>query len=153
MRFSALVLAVALGACAATSEVVGSVTGAEEIPNPFPVARGSAIAPPGSAAAGRGAPPEGRAGAVDFGQWRSADPVAYASAWQSQMQTLVGADRAGARSALQQSGFACEGTGERLDCRIEIMDNQCAYDWYVVAEAGRRDPAAGFDKMCLGARR
>jgi hypothetical protein len=153
MRFSALALAAILAACATTTDVVNSVSGRETTPNPFPVERGSAIAPPAQAVAGRTAPPEGRAGQVDFGQWRSADPVAYASAWQAQMQTLVTSDRAASRAALTQSGFACEGTGERLDCRIEIMENQCAVDWYVVAEVGRRDVAAGFDKMCLGARR
>jgi len=155
MRFSALVLVAALAACATTSDVVNSVSGREgETPNPFPVQRGSAIAPAAPAAAGRSAPPEGRSGQVDFGQWRSADPAAYTPAWRAQMQTLIsGADRATARAALTQAGFACNGSGERLDCRIEIMENQCAIDWYVVAEAGRRDVAAGFDKMCLGARR
>jgi hypothetical protein len=154
MRFSALALAAILAACATTSDVVNSVSGREgETPNPFPVERGSAIAPPAQAAAGRTAPPEGRSGQVDFGQWRSADPATYAPAWREQMQTLVTSDRAASRAALTQSGFACDGSGERLDCRIEIMENQCAFDWYVVAEAGRREVAAGFDKMCLGARR
>ena len=154
MRFSVLALVAALAACATTTDVVNSVSGRETTPNPFPVERGSAIAPPPPAAAGRIAPPEGRFGQVDFGQWRSADPAAYTPAWREQMQALVSAtDRAGARVALTQAGFACDGSGERLDCRIEIMENQCAVDWYVVVEAGRRDVAAGFDKMCLGARR
>ncbi len=154
MRFFALALAAVLAACATTSDVVNSVSGRETTPNPFPVERGSAMAPPAQTAPGRTAPPEGRAGQVDFGQWRSADPATYAPAWREQMQTLIaGADRAASRAALTQAGFACEGSGERLDCRIEIMENQCAVDWYVVAEPGRRDVAAGFDKMCLGARR
>ena len=54
------------------------------------------------------------------------------------------------RTDLEANGFACE-DGGRLDCRIEIMERECAHDWYVVVERGR-EPVAGFDVMCLGAR-
>jgi hypothetical protein len=54
------------------------------------------------------------------------------------------------RADLEANGFACEDAA-RLDCRIEIMERQCAFDWYVVIERNRAEPIAGYDVMCLGA--
>jgi len=103
-------------------------------------------------ASGQTAPPEGRAaGGLDFGQWRGADPAVYAPALQTQVRArYAGQSAAQIRTDLEANGFACE-DGARLDCRIEIMERQCAHDWYVVVEPGR-EPVAGFDVMCLGAR-
>lgn len=125
-------------------------------PSPFPVARGSLSAPPTEASAenrNQAAPPEGlAAGGVDFGAWRSADPAVYAPAFLAQMRRRFAGRPAGAmKSDLEANGFACA-EGSRLECRIEIMDRQCAHDWYVVLEDGAAEPAAGFDVMCLGAR-
>jgi hypothetical protein len=55
------------------------------------------------------------------------------------------------RTDLERNGFACEQSG-RLECRIEIMERQCAVDWYVVIERAGAQPIAGHDVMCLGAR-
>jgi hypothetical protein len=100
------------------------------------------------------APPEGAGpGGVDFGQWRSADPGAYGPAFEAQMvQRLAGSDRAKVRADLERNGFTCADRSNALVCRIEIMENQCAKDWYVALESGRDRPRAGFDVMCLGAR-
>lgn len=154
MRLVVLGLVVALGACAATSEVVGSVTGGDAPANPFPVERGSALPPPTAGAAGQTAPPEGAApGGIDFGRWRQADPAAYAPALQTQLrQRYAGQSPAQIRADLEANGFACADTGGRSECRIEIMERQCAFDWYAVLERGRAEPVAGFDIMCLGAR-
>lgn len=150
MRISALVAAAfALAAC-----VSGPSTDArdEELPSPFPVARGSLSAPPPETP-GQTAPPEGvAAGGVDFGAWRSADPADYAPAFAAQMRLrFAGRPAAVIKAELEGNGFVC-GEGARLDCRIEIMERQCAHDWYVVLERGAAEPAAGFDVMCLGAR-
>lgn len=120
--------------------------------SPFPVARGSLSAPPAETSA-HAAPPEGvAAGGVDFGNWRSADPAVYAPAFATQMRRRFAGRPAGAMKAeLEGNGFACA-EGARLDCRIEIMERQCGFDWYVVLERGAAEPAAGFDVMCLGAR-
>lgn len=119
---------------------------------PFPVARGSALAPP-AAAPGQTAPPEGAAaGGLDFGQWRSTDPARYEPAFQRTIaQRFVGKSSAQVRSDLEANGFACEDT-TRLDCRIEITEQQCAIDWYVVVERARPEPIAGFEHVCLTAR-
>jgi hypothetical protein len=116
---------------------------------PFPVARGSAIAPPGETASRQAAPPEGRAaGGVDFGAWRSADTAVYGPAFQQQMRArLAGKGRSAAEADLGANGFACE-AGERMECRIEIAERGCAYDWYVVREAESDPPIADFEKMC-----
>lgn len=149
MRTLLIAAAFALGACAAGG---GEPGGGDEWP--FPIARGSALPPPAPAPArpGQPAPPEGAAaGGIDFGQWRHADPAAYGPAFQSQMRTrYAGRDIAYIRADLERNGFACQ-QGGRLDCRIEVMERQCAFDWYVVVE-GVSAPAAGFDQMCLGAR-
>lgn len=141
---------------AALALLAGCATGVGEPdvdagPSPFPVERGSAPPPPASA--GQAAPPEGRAAAgLDFGQWRQADPAVYAPAFQSQLRSrYANHDASQIRADLEANGFACE-DGSRLDCRIEIMERQCAFDWYVVLERGRPEPIAGFDQMCLGAR-
>lgn len=150
MRIAALALIAALAACA--NGAPGS--NGDLPPLPFPVERGSALPPPAaSVAPGQSAPPEGRTSSgVDFGQWRSADPASYAPEFQSQMRTrLAGKSNAEISADLQANGFACE-DGQRLDCRIEIMERSCAYDWYVVVERARAEPVAGFDQMCLGAR-
>lgn len=150
MRGIALLLAAAaLGACS-TSIGEGERLG----PSPFPVERGSAPPPPdGEASRAHAVPPEGAGpGGLDFGQWRSADPAAYAPSFQQQVRNrFAGQDAAAIKASLEANGFACEESG-RLDCRIEIMERECAYDWYVVLERGRAEPVAGFDQMCLGAR-
>lgn len=121
-------------------------------PSPFPVQPGTAMPPP-TQSARQAAPPEGRAaGGLDFGQWRTADPAVYAPALQAQVrQRYAGRGDQDIQADLVANGFACE-NATRLDCRIEIMDGQCAVDWYVVVERNRPEPIAGFDKMCLGAR-
>lgn len=136
-----------LAACASGGQASDAGAG----PSPFPVERGSAPPPPAPGAA-QAAPPEGAApGGIDFGQWRSADPAAYAPAFQDQMRTRFAARSLAQIAAdLEANGFACE-EGARLDCRIEIMERQCAKDWYVVVERGS-ELVAGFDVMCLGAR-
>lgn len=146
MRFGFLLVIAALAACSTTG---GGDSG--DAPLPFPVERGSALPPPGGAAQAQSAPPEGAGpGGIDFGQWRNADPATYAPAFQSQIRTrFAGQDAAAIRADLESNGFTCNQTG-RLDCRIEIMERQCAVDWYVVVERGQ--PVAGFDRMCLGAR-
>lgn len=120
---------------------------------PFPVERGSALPPPTGAGANQSAPPQGAgAGGLDFGQWRAADPATYAPAFQTRVrERYAGRDRAAIKTDLEANGFTCQ-DGDRLDCRIEIMEQQCAVDWYVVLERNRAEPVAGFDRMCLGAR-
>ncbi len=148
MRAALIALAVAVGACAAD----GAGRDAQLGPSPFPVERGSTPPPP--VTAGRQAPPpEGRAtGGIDFGAWRQADPAAYAPAFQSQIRArLAGKSEAQIRADLAANGFTCQ-DGGRLDCRIEIMERECAFDWYVVLARGEAEPAAGYDIMCLGAR-
>lgn len=147
MRKLAVILFAALAGCA-TGGGVAQDTG----PSPFPVERGSAMPPPAQNGA-QVAPPEGRAaGGIDFGQWRTADPNAYAQSFQAQMrQRYAGQGVAQIEADLAANGFACENVS-RLDCRIEIMDRQCAVDWYVVVERARAEPIAGYDVMCLGAR-
>lgn len=147
MRIIALAFVAALAACA----VSGGEPEVDTGPSPFPVARGTAPPPP--AGPGRTAPPQGQgAGGLDFGQWRNADPTAYAAAFQTQVRSRY-AERSNAqiRTDLEANGFLCEDE-RRLDCRIEIMERQCAYDWYVVVERGRAEPIVGYDVMCLGAR-
>lgn len=143
--------ALALAACA-TGEGAPEQEEAAAGAWPFPVERGSALPPPAQAAS-HGAPQEGvSAGGVDFGRWRSADPAIYAAAFQVQMrQRFAGRDAASIQADLQANGFVCE-AGPRLDCRIEVMERQCAFDWYVVLERNRTEPVTGFDVMCLGAR-
>jgi hypothetical protein len=143
-----VIAAVMLVAACATG---GGTEVEEDVASPFPVERGSAPPPPAPTARSA-APPQGVAAAgLDFGQWRSADPAAYAPAFQTQMrQRYAGRPVAAIAADLQANGFTCENQ-ERLDCRIEIMERQCAFDWYVVVERGRPEPAAGFDVMCLGA--
>lgn len=148
MRVSLFCALALLAACASG----GGEPEVDAGPSPFPVARGSALPPPAQAV-GQIAPPEGLApGGIDFGQWRSADPAVYAPAFQSQMRSRFAArDALAIRVDLEANGFVCE-NGARLDCRIEIMERQCAIDWYVVVERGRAEPVAGFEIMCLGAR-
>jgi hypothetical protein len=137
----------ALAACAAG----GAEPNLDAEPSPFPVERGTAPPPP--AATGQGAPPEGAGpGGVDFGQWRQADPAAYAPAFRAQIRArYANQETSQIRADLERNGFACENE-RRLDCRIEIMERQCAFDWYVVVERNGAEPIAGFDQMCLGAR-
>ena len=152
MRILIFAVAALAGACAGASDVSLPGTGGGAGPNPFPIERGSALPPPTAAATGQSAPPEGPSpGGLDFGQWRSADPAAYAPQFQAQIrQKYAGQDAAQIRADLERNGFACEDQA-RLDCRIEIMERQCAIDWYVVVERIGAEPVAGFDRMCLGA--
>lgn len=147
MRIFGLLLVAALAACASNA--------ASPTPtNPqLAAARGTALPPPAaSAGPGQTAPPEGAgAGGLDFGRWRGADPAVYAPAFQNQVrERFANQEVSYIRADLERNGFACT-QGGRLDCRIEIMERECAHDWYVVVERGDR-PVAGFDVMCLGAR-
>ncbi|MGD9979683.1 MAG: hypothetical protein AB7H66_13890 [Hyphomonadaceae bacterium] len=148
MRVLAIALVALIGACATGESEPEAVAGGSS----FPVQRGTALAPP--APSGATSPPEGAApGGIDFGQWRQADPGAYAPAFQTQIRARhAGQEASAIRADLERNGFRCE-DGRRLDCRIEIMERQCAFDWYVVLERGAREPVAGFDRMCLGANR
>lgn len=148
MRILAIAVVAALAACA----VGGGDPEVEAGSSPFPVERGTAPPPPQESAR-HGAPPQGAGpGGIDFGQWRQADPAVYGPAFQNQMrQRYSGRSTAQIRTDLEANGFACE-DAQRLDCRIETMERQCAFDWYVVLEGNRPEPVAGFDIMCLGAR-
>lgn len=151
MRVLIFAALMALTACATG----GGETRRDQGPDgefPFPVERGTALAPPAPAGAGS-APPQGAgAGGLDFGQWRAADPVSYGPAFQTRVRArYAGRERATIKADLEANGFACQ-DGERLECRIEIMEQQCAVDWYVVLERNQAEPIAGFDRMCLGAR-
>jgi hypothetical protein len=145
MRIFGLIFIAALSACAVN-------TGGAPQDETLAAARGTALAPPSGAAIAGRAPPEGQgAGGLDFGRWRSGDPAAYAATFQAQIRARYAGRQAGdIRTELEANGFACE-DGRGLDCRIEIMERECAHDWYVVVEPGR-EPIAGFDKVCLGAR-
>ncbi|MEQ1491372.1 MAG: hypothetical protein ABL932_12570 [Terricaulis sp.] len=149
MRVMVVALVALLGACATGG---GAADDPASGPSPFPVQRGQALPPPSAAAVS--APPEGVAsGGIDFGQWRSADPAVYAPAFQTQIrQRFANQTNPQLRASLEANGFSCEDE-QRLDCRIEIMERQCAFDWYVVLERGTREPVAGFEQMCLGANR
>ena len=117
-------------------------------PSLFPVARGTAPAPPEPNAPAHAAPPQGvAAGGIDFGQWRSADVETYASAFKTQVAAREGGrDAAVIQADLQANGFACE-QGGRLDCRIEITEGACEQDWYVVVDDTGLHP--GYEKVCL----
>jgi len=148
MRVLIFAAAMALAACASGG---APIDGAGE--NPFPVERGSALPPPQASGGRQAAPPQGAGpGGIDFGQWRRADPASYAPAFQEQMRArYANQEISYIRADLERNGFACQQSG-RLECRIEIMDNQCAVDWYVVVERAGEPPIAGHDRMCLGAR-
>lgn len=147
MRVMVVALVALLGACAAGGG--GDEDAIDSGPSPFPVQRGQALPPP--AAETTSAPPEGVRGGVDFGRWRQADPSSYAPAFQTQIrQRFAGQNASELKTSLEAAGFTCENE-RRLDCRIEIMERQCAFDWYVVLERGEREPVAGFEQMCLGA--
>ncbi|OQW56254.1 MAG: hypothetical protein A4S17_05150 [Proteobacteria bacterium HN_bin10] len=148
MRVLAVALVALVGACATGGDEPDAGAGA----SPFAAQRGTALAPPSST--GSAAPPEGVAsGGIDFGQWRQADPTVYAPAFQARIRARYQGQAAPAiRADLERNGFRCEDE-RRLDCRIEIMERQCAFDWYVVLERNAREPVAGFDQMCLGANR
>jgi hypothetical protein len=155
MRILGFLVIAALGACATATVSRGPAASGGEAaiartsPSPFPQApRGSALPPPALSST-QPAPPEGvGAGGIDFGAWRNADPALYASSFQSQISARYrGRETTGIRSDLQANGFACEDV-QRLDCRIEISEQQCVYDWYVVIATGRPDPVAGFEKVC-----
>lgn len=151
MKAGALVLAaLLLAACAR------SVTLPEPPANsPFRSMRGQTIAPPSAAGepVAQHAPPEGIGpGGIDFGAWRQANPAVYGYAFEAQMRTrYAGKSVQEARTDLEANGFSCGGA-PALQCRIEIMEADCAKDWYVVFEPSGTPPAAGFDVMCLGAR-
>ena len=139
LRTASLALVLALGLSAAYAEDLP--------PLPFPVQRGSALAPP-TGAGPQSAPPEGAApGGVNFGSWRSADPVQYKQSFETQIRSRASAQNAEAlRRDLEANGFRCEEGSGALDCRIEIVERGCSYDWYVVRE--NRIPIVGFDKLC-----
>jgi hypothetical protein len=145
-RLGLIIIIAALAGCA-----VGATSDGTSGPLPFPVERGSALPPPAPSPA-QGAPPQGAAsGGFDFGQWRTAEPLAYAAAFESQVrQRYASQSAAEIRADLQANGFACAETG-RLDCRIEISERPCGYEWYVVQEQGGAALVTGFDKVCVGA--
>jgi len=122
-------------------------------PSPFPVQRGTAPPPPATGIGHQAAPPEGQhAGGIDFGLWRGAETGSYSANFSNLIATREqGRAAPQVRADLEANGFACE-DAMRLDCRIEISEQQCAYEWYVVVEAGRASPVAAFEKNC-GARR
>lgn len=144
-------------AVAALSAAVGIATAQEPAPTepvPFVVNRGSAPPPPAPSASGQAAPAEGAAveGGVDFGQWRSANPETYGPAFETQMRRrFAGQTVAAARADLEANGFSCGGA-PTMQCRIEITENGCAKEWYVVFERQASEPVAGFDVMCVAAR-
>lgn len=144
MRFLVVALVAAVAACASGAPGNSADLG----PSPFPIERGSALPPPAGHSAVH-APPEGRhAGGIDFGAWRSAEPVGYAADFVAQIrQRYAGRASADIRADLEGNGFACE-DAQRLDCRIEIAERDCMYDWYVVLERGEREPIVGFDQAC-----
>ncbi len=151
MRTKAIWLAVAIASAAAGIAMAQEPPPTQ--PVPFVVNRGSAPPPPAPSGSAQTAPAEGiAAGGIDFGQWRSANPETYGPAFETQMRRrFAGQEAAAARADLEANGFTCGGS-PTLQCRIEIMENSCAKDWYVVFERNRPEPVAGFDVMCLGAR-
>jgi len=118
-------------------------------PSPFPVQRGTAPPPPAASAGRQAAPPEGQAsGGIDFGLWRGAETGSYSANFSNLIAAREqGRDAPQVRADLEANGFDCE-DARRLDCRIEISEQQCAYEWYVVVEAGRASPVAAFEKSC-----
>lgn len=149
MRILVITALLALAACATGGG--GDPPVPHTTASPFPVARGTAPPPPTQAAATHAAPPEGLgSGGIDFGQWRTVDSETYSASFQTQIAAREhGRDATAIQSDLEANGFACD-AGTRLDCRIEIMESQCAQDWYVVVDGGAVH--AGYEKMCLGAR-
>ena len=154
MRFISIISALALGA------LVAACAGAVELPQSqprgvFAETHGSAIAPPARAATvpASVAPPEGVGpGGLDFGQWRSADPEAYAQRFAAEVAAKTeGLSAEEAADFVHRNGFRCDASGRNIDCRLEIMDEACARDWYVVFPQGAMPPVAGADVMCLGA--
>ncbi len=117
-------------------------------PSPFPVEPGTAPPPPAEFASVGRTPPEGTGPAgLDFGQWRGAGQ-AYASDFQAQIaRRFDGRGSADIRADLEANGFACA-EGERLECRIELVEGDCAFDWYVVLERRQPAPVAGFYNVC-----
>jgi hypothetical protein len=122
-------------------------------PSPFPVQRGAAPPPPAASAGIQAAPPEGQAsGGLDFGLWRGAESGSYSSHFSNLIaEREQGRNAPQVRADLEANGFACE-DAMRLDCRIEIREQPCAYEWYVVVEAGRAAPVAAFEKSCGASR-
>jgi hypothetical protein len=153
MRLLALMFAIAVSACAASVP----------LPNPAPrgvfaSTHGSALAPPApSATAARqsaGAPPEGvAAGGLDFGRWRTiADMSVYSSTFAAEVAAKTqGRTHDEAVRYMMANGFQCAARGADVECRIEIMEQSCAHDWYAVFPEGRAQPVSGADVMCLGA--
>lgn len=134
-------------ALALALSIAGAAFAEELPPLPFPVQRGSAIAPP-QGGSGGAAPPEGAAsGGVDFGRWRSANPAQYQQSFETQIRARASGKSAEAvRTDLEANGFHCDEGSGALDCRIEISERGCAYDWYVVRE--NAIPVVGFEKLC-----
>lgn len=148
MRVMLLGSVLALAGCVVTAEIPSAPA-----PTAFPQQRGTALPPPAPASA-QAAPPEGVGpGGIDFGAWRQADPARYAPQFQTQLrQRHATMTPQAIRADLERNGFACTEVSGGLDCRIEIMERQCAFDWYYVLPAGRAEPTAGYEIMCLGAR-
>jgi hypothetical protein len=96
--------------------------------SPFPVQRGTAPPPPAPGASAQTAPPEGQTQAgLDFGLWRGAEAASYSRNFANQIVTREqGRDAPQVRTDLEANGFACE-DATRLDCRIEIREQACAY--------------------------
>ncbi|MBI1250793.1 MAG: hypothetical protein GC189_04905 [Alphaproteobacteria bacterium] len=148
MRRALALTVLALAACA-TEPAPAPSSGA---PNPFVANRGTAPPPPSSGTRDA-APPEGvAAGGLDFGAWRSAEPGAYETAFAERVRArAAGRERAQVRADLERNGFRCAEGEAQMECRIEIMESQCARDWYVVVDGAANSPHAGYDVMCLGA--
>lgn len=125
---------------------VGAASAQRSAPSPFPVQRGTAPPPPQTGST-HAAPPQGVApGGVDFGQWRTADTETYAQSFKTQLAAREGGrDAAAVKADLLANGFSCD-EGSRLDCRIEIVENQCEQNWYVVVDAQGVHP--GYEKAC-----
>lgn len=150
----ALILALAAASAAHAQARDPSLALPPSTENPFVASRGTGPAPPAETHRTGRAPPEGAGpGGINFGRWRNANPATYSPAFADQMaQRFASLDRAAARADLERNGFTCTDRPTALDCRIEIMEEGCAKDWYVALDDRRPRPYAGFDVMCLGAR-
>jgi len=102
------------------------------------------------------APPEGRgAGGLDFGAWRTAQPLAVSGAFVQETARL--AEGGDLRAALVANGFRCgapESGDARWICGRSALEGACGYDW-IVEQGGAPAAAARarFERHCLPAGR